>query len=538
MAGDGDSVTAEGQDGSPDSTAGRRLGVLAGHEDALADLCRRAVSELAFSRCEALVRERLAGVVRVLAGWDRDVGADPLVPASRGALAESEVATIAATERAVTCRYHDDSELTAEQRAEMDRQGACAAVVAPIFSGAEVVGFLAGLRREQTHSFTRAETLAFADLAATAASPLAGAQLLHELRRKNMGVELLAGVAREVASAHELDALLAIIGAHLLVALGASRCSLFELDGEACELVAVAHHRAADAQFDTEALSHRMDEKQWPRGHRALEAGGPTIQYHEVARGSEEFGCAEPLNERATLTAPLLWRGAALGVIDVAECRYARRFTEEEVLFAATAATLAAGAVADRRLRALLRRQATIDELTGLQNRRAFMARLEESLAQAGRYGSTLTLLMVDVDDLTLFNDTYGHAQGDRLLQSLASLLRRGVRTNIDMVARYGGEEFVLLLPHTAVDGAMTAADRLQGSLIGEATSVAEALRAATESYRFDGQSGIDASMTVSIGVACYPEHGTTALDLLMAADRALYAAKRLGKNQVRVYEG
>ena len=246
---------------------------------------------------------------------------------------------------------------------------------------------------------------------------------------------------------------------------------------------------------------------------------------------------AEAGGERATLTVPLRWRGAAVGVIDVAEARGERRFAEDELVLTKTMASLVAAAVAEARLRALVQRRATVDELTGLQNRRTFMMRLDESLAQARRYGSALSLLMVDVDDLTAFNDAYGHVAGDSLLRSLAALLRGAVHADVDMVARYGGEEFVVLLPQTAGDGAATAAARLRGSLVEEGHRCGRgAARVATERQRFAGPPAA-AGMTISVGVAFYPQHGTTALKLLMAVDRALYAAKRGGKNQVRVYE-
>ncbi len=539
MAADDDRETAEGL-GGPPGRDGYRLDGSAGYEEILESLCRRAVRELALSRCEALARERPAGVVRVLATWDpaADVGA-PARPWRRG-VRESDTAARAAAEGTVAC-WNEDQDATAAQRAAPRRQATRALIVAPVFSGTEVIGFLAGVDGGAARVFSASERQAFAALAAEAPVPLSGAQLLGELQRRRQAAQLVAGTVEEFASARELDTLLARVGGYLLAALDVSRCSVFVLDEESGDLVAAAHHRAAGVWPDRETLSHRMDGEHWPRGHRALTRPDPLIEYSDGGPGSQPGSpsredSAEAGGERATLTVPLRWRGAAVGVIDVAEARGERRFAEDELVLTKTMASLVAAAVAEARLRALVQRRATVDELTGLQNRRTFMMRLDESLAQARRYGSALSLLMVDVDDLTAFNDAYGHVAGDSLLRSLAALLRGAVRTNIDMVARYGGEEFVVLLPQTAGDGAATAAARLRGSLVEEATGVAEALRVATERQRFAGPPAA-AGMTISVGVAFYPQHGTTALELLMAVDRALYAAKRGGKNQVRVYE-
>ena len=161
-------------------------------------------------------------------------------------------------------------------------------------------------------------------------------------------------------------------------------------------------------------------------------------------------------------------------------------------------------------------RRARIDALTGLANRRTFDEKLADMLAHSDRFGHQLSLIMVDVDHFKKVNDTYGHDAGDEVLRSLARTLAERVRT-VDVCARFGGEEIAILLPQT--------------SLIG-ATLLAEKLRHAVSSKPVPTATN-EVSVTVSCGVASYPEVALTKEGLFAAADRALYDAKHAGRNQV-----
>jgi len=160
--------------------------------------------------------------------------------------------------------------------------------------------------------------------------------------------------------------------------------------------------------------------------------------------------------------------------------------------------------------------QATIDPLTGISNRRGFERALEIELARSLRRGHSLALVIVDLDDFKQVNDRHGHGVGDDVLAALAARLRDEVRS-MDTVARMGGEEFVLLLPETELAGALTVAERARASL--EKAGV-----------RLKG--GDRLAVTASFGAADYPASPDRAA-LLRDADKALYTAKRLGKNRV-----
>jgi diguanylate cyclase (GGDEF)-like protein len=167
---------------------------------------------------------------------------------------------------------------------------------------------------------------------------------------------------------------------------------------------------------------------------------------------------------------------------------------------------------------AVLKEMALKDGLTSLFNHRYFQEMLAVEIARSRRYEKPCSIVFMDVDNFKTFNDTHGHPEGDKLLKKLASILVGSVRCT-DVAARYGGEEFVLLLPETPKEGAM---------------KIAEALRAKVEAEPFPGREKQPlGKVTISVGVACYPEDGTDAPSLLAFADQLLYQAKRGGRNRV-----
>ena len=166
---------------------------------------------------------------------------------------------------------------------------------------------------------------------------------------------------------------------------------------------------------------------------------------------------------------------------------------------------------------ALLRELSVRDHLTGLFNRRYLEETLERELLRASRQQSSLGVIMLDVDDFKQINDTYGHDAGDTVLRKLGKLLREHVRGE-DMPCRYGGDEFILVLP-----GASPEVTRKRARLICEATKIFH--------LDIDGKS-LD-SVTFSLGIAAFPQDGSTIAAVLKAADDALYLAKHAGKGRV-----
>ncbi len=164
-----------------------------------------------------------------------------------------------------------------------------------------------------------------------------------------------------------------------------------------------------------------------------------------------------------------------------------------------------------------------IDELTGVANRRQLNHTLRHEWARASREGWPLGLLMIDIDYFKAFNDLYGHPRGDQCLRDVADVLRRALRRPGDVLARYGGEEFAVILPNTPPAGAL---------------AVAEAIQERLAARRLPHAGAPDGRVTLSIGLAVHtPGDRDTAEQLIQAADRALYQAKRAGRNRIRLAE-
>ncbi len=244
-------------------------------------------------------------------------------------------------------------------------------------------------------------------------------------------------------------------------------------------------------------------------------------------------------NQFDSLFVPMLGqKDQLIGYIEAYDPLDRQRPTDDVVRLIEVFASKAASNIELQRAYGELEEQSRTDGLTGLYNHRFFQERLAAEVARAQRFEKPLTLLMIDVDNFKEFNDAFGHPQGDRLLKSLADLLLAQTRAQVDFVARYGGEEFVVLLLETGVGDAAVAAERLQDLVEGRrpAVAVAEAIRAATQAQTFDTTSGKAGGVTVSVGVATFPDHASTGDQLVANADKALYLAKRLGKNRTCVY--
>lgn len=169
--------------------------------------------------------------------------------------------------------------------------------------------------------------------------------------------------------------------------------------------------------------------------------------------------------------------------------------------------------------REALKQQATTDPLTLLQNRRAFFEQAEECLEMHKRYGSTYSVIMLDIDYFKQINDNYGHDSGDKVLIGVAEILP-GMTRGVDTVARIGGEEFAILLPDT--------------NRLGTAV-MAERVRSAIEQHTFKVDD-IKLNITVSLGIASQDaEHADTVGDLMRIADKRLYMAKEMGRNRIAV---
>lgn len=224
---------------------------------------------------------------------------------------------------------------------------------------------------------------------------------------------------------------------------------------------------------------------------------------------------------RSEIAIPLIVANQCIGVLDL-ESEMPNAFSREDLELLELIASSAAVAMQNARIHQEQQILAITDSLTGLYNRRKFFEVANTELERSRRFNRPLSILMIDLDHFKEYNDTYGHQSGDELLTRLANELSSSLR-EFDTLARYGGDEFVLLLPEIDEENAQKVARRL--------ISLLEDMRVTIEK-----SNGSQTHLTMSVGLACFPKHGTDLSSLIKAADRALYKAKEAGRNRCMIY--
>lgn len=242
--------------------------------------------------------------------------------------------------------------------------------------------------------------------------------------------------------------------------------------------------------------------------HEVKRTHGDVVCGHVNRDGIEQYSCR-----------PLAAQGETLGVLYIeavlpSSSSENYEVTGQDIDAFAENVSLALG---NLHLREKLRDQSIRDPLTGLFNRRYLEEALELELARAIRGGSQVSLIMADVDHFKEFNDCFGHDAGDAVLTRVADQLRAKIRRG-DIACRFGGEEFLLLLPGAGCDGARQRA---------------EEIRQAVRSLKLERRGRAFDALTISLGVATFPDHAIGPSELIMAADAAMYAAKRAGRDRV-----
>jgi diguanylate cyclase (GGDEF)-like protein len=227
---------------------------------------------------------------------------------------------------------------------------------------------------------------------------------------------------------------------------------------------------------------------------------------------------AERYTTHSLVSAPLLAGDQLVGVMNVNNKRGGGAFQREDLDLLVAIASQAAGAIANARLHEETLALAHLDPLTRLYNHGHFQRALEREVERAERYGRPVALVLIDVDDFRPYNDRYGHARGDEALKEVADLICAQSRLS-DAVGRTGEDAFGVILPETDTKGAWIFAAKVCDSIAA---------------HPFPGEAGdLTATLTVSMGVASYPEDARDRLDLYDVADGALHASKFAGKNRV-----
>ena len=327
----------------------------------------------------------------------------------------------------------------------------------------------------------------------------------HLLAERVHDLEILNATARRFSSSLQVEELVEAVAREVSKAIPEA------------DAVALVHRRAGrESPLVIDGFDRHAD-----RFFRAPMADGEgaagAVMAVGQSRRDDDLATGEHGN-RSWLGVPLFMYGECEGVIAVQSTRPAAFGDEQQRLLEALALQIAS-ALQNAHLYEL----AMIDGLTGLYVRRYFDARIEEEVERSKRYAGAFSMIMMDVDDFKNLNDTYGHLVGDRVLRAIANVVKSQMR-GVDTAARYGGEEIAVILPRTEMVGAYNLAERIR-------EGIAE-LRLAT-----DEDPPRVLHVTASLGIAAFPESkAVDGTDLVRRADRALYRAKRTGKNRVELY--
>jgi two-component system cell cycle response regulator len=333
-------------------------------------------------------------------------------------------------------------------------------------------------------------------------------------------------ILHEVTDALKAEEIYHILARRVAHVLNIAKCSLVipRADGKIGLVVVTSDNpmlRNLEIQLDG-----------YPEIRKALDTNQPVLVadvrtdplYAEVRERWSKEGVK--VATKSVIAIPFSLHGAQSGVFFLRTIDESTPLTVQDVAFAEQVVKTAVNAIEKayqletvQSDRERYRWLASIDALTGCMNRRAFMERLDRELDRVRRYGTKLSVLMIDLDRFKDVNDNRGHLVGDTVLRQLGDMLRREVRS-VDLAARYGGEEFIIVLPDTTPDGAMIFAERLRKRVLSKNFA----------------ESGDPLNVTVSIGVASVSgESGAVEPEILIArADEALYRAKNDGRNRVR----
>jgi diguanylate cyclase (GGDEF)-like protein len=379
-------------------------------------------------------------------------------------------------------------------------------LVVPMRYDEHVVGVIT-LSKLGLRQFDRDDLRLLGILADGAATALQTTRLLARSERLTAELRRLVQMSSELSASLDPRQVADLMATHIALAVGADECAISIWDRDDDRIATIGYH-PDQAPGDLQEAFALAD---FPATRRVLEQQAPlTIQVSDPAADPAEVAYMRQEGFASLVMLPLVAKGRSVGLVElyaVAEVRLEGTALE----LAHTMANEAAMALDNATLYERARQLADRDPLTGFFNHRYFHERLGEELLRSGRSRAPVSLLMLDLNEFKLVNDTFGHLFGDRVLRWTADLVRASLRAS-DVPARYGGDEFAVILPETDGPGARLVADRIAWAF-------------AEQAFRSDGRAPVPVG--VSVGSATYPLDASSATDLIAAADAALYVVKR-----------
>jgi diguanylate cyclase (GGDEF)-like protein len=373
----------------------------------------------------------------------------------------------------------------------------------PLMVRDEVVGVL-DCQSDRIDHFDK-DTIDLLTLFSTQASmALQNARLYSLERQRARQLQTINAIAQQSTAVLDLEELLSRVCCLIQDAFQVSHVSLFLREEN--DVVLRAHHGTLTPCIP-QGGRLPANREPWSR----ILASGGSLMEKDLRSAPDAVRLFEGCDSRMCI--PLVSFGQVLGVIGLHSSN-PDAFRETDLQSLESVADICATSIQNAHYVERVKQLAYLDGLTGIFNRRFFELRIMEEIERARRYGTGMAVVMVDIDQFKRLNDEFGHLLGDEVLRQVSSVFHQQLR-KIDVVCRYGGEEFGILLSQTGAEHAL---------------SVAEKLRKTIEQWQFPG---VPRTVTISAGVAAFPDHGTTRDDLVRAADTGLYAAKQAGRNHV-----
>ena len=333
------------------------------------------------------------------------------------------------------------------------------------------------------------------------------------IRNQNDMLSSLYQITLDLLKYRDIDALLNAMVDLSAKFLDATFSEIMLMEGEALVVKAAATNQSY-------LVGRRMGRDDAVLSWQAVDSGRQVV-LEDYSHWSLRGAAYNDQNLHAVVAYPIMNDDECLGVLGLGRDKPGYEFTTDQIQFGSLLANLTALILNNAQLREALREQSIHDPLTGLFNRRYMEEVLKQHLSRVTRQHHPLGMIMVDIDHFKEFNDAHGHAAGDAILCEVGRLLQNQIRVE-DIACRYGGEEFLLIMP---------------GASIAETWDRAGQLRREVKELQIEHEGRLIGEITLSAGVAVYPEHGSTQDSLMRAADAALYHAKQHGRDQVVLAE-
>ena len=521
--------------------AARAIAATIDYDDVLRRIARAAGEALGTAECVIWEHSPEADLAEFCCLWERDpvpgvaaglIGASYPIRTHPGGLDGLHAGVVVQQSRS-------DPDLAADDAADMDRWGEKTWLIVPLVLEERLLGVMILIESARERRFDADEVRMAGVIGEQAAVALHNALRHRREERHNRWLRSLVSAGRAISEAQDPDTTLGEVARLAAEAMQSPAAFIYEYARDRDALVTRARHRARTPAAPTRSTRSspsprlpRTDARWTGRDPR-----GDPVRPGAVRRGAPAHG---GFGEQSLLTVPLSSRGEILGVLVLIEDERERVFTGEEIDFMAAFGEQVTLALTTAR-------SATTDGLTGLANHRVFYERLGQELARAQRYGTPVSLLMIDIDDFKELNDTLwpsGRRRGAspagrtarRTPAPRASTCRRATAARSSpSCSPTRGSHRRSAAPAAGgarPDGGAPSAGHSEG-----AEALAERLRGAVAETDFPvAEDGSDVHMTVSVGVASYPDMAGNMDDLVARADAALYAAKRAGKDRVEVY--